>query len=244
MEISKLDEQVLSAVKSNNIDKVTHLLSSSSNSFNAENMTSAIHAINCQQQAMLQCLLDCGYNVNAINSHGRTMLHEAVICASTQCVQYLLQIPGSNLDLQDEHGWTPLFWAVNCGQRETVAQLLNLRCNVVLTDNEGNTILHRIAESGRLANFSSVLVDLGCDVNARNACNETPLMFAAVEGHSIVAETLLKLGADVDSVSSSKVSPLMYSVICGHVDTAFILINHNADLEICDSEGKFGQSIP
>ena len=237
----ELDDEILRAVKSDNTDKVCYILTNSIIAFNADNMSIPAHAISCKKTTMLQCLLDCGYNVNASNSNKRTLLHEAVISNSKQCLQLLLTMPDIDINSQDLHGWTPLFWAVNCGNHDMVKQLLTMNCSVTVVDKEGNTIIHRIAESSRMIGFLDVIIQRGCDIHARNIEGETPLMLAAGEGTCETVEAMLDLGAAINHVSETVVTPLtplMCAAVCGNHRAAKLLIERGAFLNQKDNEGN------
>ena len=234
----ELDKEILLAVKSSNISKVCYIITNNIIAFDADNMSIPAHAISCKKTAMLQCLLDCGYNVNAINANKRTLLHEAVISSSTQCLQLLLSVPDINLDGQDLHGWTPLFWAVNCGNRDIVKKLITVNADLSVKDHEGNMILHRVADSGCFPEFIEVLVHRGCDIDCRNSRGETPLMVSAAEGYCNVISALLDLNADINLFSDAQLTPLLYSVICENLACTQLLILRGASLEHADNDGN------
>ena len=74
-------------------------------------------------------------------------------------------------------------------------------------DNEGNTPLHRAAESDR-EDIGGILLDRGVEVEALDWQGNTPLHVAAACNSVRVAALLLKYGANVTGLNSEGRSPL------------------------------------
>jgi hypothetical protein len=65
----------------------------------------------------------------------------------------------------------------------------------------------------------------GIDVNFLNAQDESPLMYAALNGHLALAKKLIEKDADVNKTSWT---PLHYAATKGHVEVMRLLLEHNA----------------
>ncbi|EPB67720.1 ankyrin repeat protein [Ancylostoma ceylanicum] len=65
-------------------------------------------------------------------------------------------------------------------------------------DEKGNTPLHLAAENGHGATIK-VLIDAGCDIEAKNSEEDTALFLAVFEGHSDAVEILLKNKALIEN---------------------------------------------
>lgn len=74
-------------------------------------------------------------------------------------------------------------------------------------DNEGNTPLHRTAESDR-DDIASILLDRGVEVEALDWQGNTPLHVAAACNAVRVTTLLIKNGANIKALDSEGRSPL------------------------------------
>ncbi|MDO9279851.1 MAG: ankyrin repeat domain-containing protein [Polaromonas sp.] len=71
----------------------------------------------------------------------------------------------------------------------------------------------------------ALLAAPGIDVNFLNAQDESPLMYAALNGHLALAKKLINKEADVNKTGWT---PLHYAATKGHVDIMRLLLEHNA----------------
>ena len=79
---------------------------------------------------------------------------------------------------KDEFGNTALYYAVDGGHFESVALILKTGMNINITNEDGNTCLHKamIKDNERMINY---LVARGADINALNSFKQTPLFYAS-----------------------------------------------------------------
>ena len=173
-----------------------------------------------QSVAVAKTLIDRGADVNALDKDGDTALHYAFRWAAsfdtdnsaTVAMKVLLD-NGADIDANNKDGCTPLvfFFKEYCGEHcprgidvNAVKIFINRGANVNASDQYGNTALHWAAISGGV-NFTAaleVLLDNGCDINARNRDGCTPLFFASCCNKIKAVETLLERGAD-DSIKGT-----------------------------------------
>jgi ankyrin repeat protein len=66
------------------------------------------------------------------------------------------------------------------------------------------------------------------NVEARNAQDESPLMMAALKGHTALAKELVKRGADVNKPGWA---PLHYAATGGHLEMMELLLEHHAFID-------------
>ena len=98
-------------------------------------------------------------------------------------------------------------------------------------DDNGNTLL-MIACQYRLANFCSIMINNGVDVNTKNALGASPLHFACADGTDSleVAELLLRNGANPSSVEASTgCTPLHYAALVPNVEYVQLLLRSGAN---------------
>lgn len=146
----------------------------------------------------IQKFLDCGYDVNHVNSQGRTLLMDCAVCYWPQGVRKLLEF-GANPSIKDKNGQTALFYAtcynIVCYD-ETIDYLIEYGANINEVDNEGNTALLAIADQEIDGDRTHCdLIGRGIDVNIRNKAGETALSIAKRHGHTRLIKELMEAGA-------------------------------------------------
>jgi ankyrin repeat protein len=81
-----------------------------------------------------------------------------------------------------------------------------------------------------LGDLASVKTQLAAtDVNATGEDGRTPLIYAAVKGHTAVVEYLLANNADVHATTDRGWGALLYTAVGGHLETARPLVAAKAD---------------
>ncbi len=68
-------------------------------------------------------------------------------------------------------------------------------------------------------------------VNSRTACQWTPLMKAALNGHPEAVRKLLEKGAAVELVDKGGYSAMMLAASNGHAEVVRLLLDHGADID-------------
>ena len=74
-------------------------------------------------------------------------------------------------------------------------------------------------------------VENGGEVNARNRFGWTPLMLAALKGHTPVVEYLLSQRAEVAAVNIAGASALCFAALQGHCRVIQVLLDANAPVD-------------
>lgn len=101
---------------------------------------------------------------------------------------------------------------------------------------DGRAELHRHAEAG-LCCEALVLLRQGARVDARDAEQRTPLMYAAMWGHGRVVGLLLKEAADWEARDAAGRTPLSHAAQHGRVEAMRRLIKQGAHPASGDNEG-------
>jgi len=106
----------------------------------------------------------------------------------------------------------------------------------------GKEVSKEITECARDGDIEGVksLIEKGAGVNAQDQKSMTPLLYAAREGHTEVAELLISEGADVAAVESASayLTALHFCAVRGHRDTADLLISKGADVDAENLSGN------
>ena len=104
-----------------------------------------------------------------------------------------------------------------------------LRRHVLLDspDQRGFTPLHSAANAGALG-CVSLLLQAGCDANARAKLAVTPLILASTRGHLDVVRVLLEHDASVDAVDDNGMTAALYAKTYIHRAVYHALKNHRS----------------
>lgn len=161
--------------------------------------------------AICGLLLENRADINAEDTahHNMTVLHHAAEWGNAlELIRFLVD-RGAELNARDDRGWTPLDYANERKRRELAAFLRSRgaqEANVQAAHKFGAQAREMLAavQRGDVAAVSALLADNPGLANARGACGETPLHWAARHGRVVVTELLLKHGADVHAEATAK----------------------------------------
>jgi ankyrin repeat protein len=129
-----------------------------------------------------------GVNANIKGRNGNTILHHAcdnINRIPLKIYQYLIETLGCDINAQNNDNDIPLYLAFNCfypnygGDITVLAYLLSQKgVNVNIKDESGETLLHKACHNILnlpLDVFKLLIETMGCDVNAQDDYNYTPL---------------------------------------------------------------------
>jgi ankyrin repeat protein len=185
---------------------------------------------------------------------GTTALHWAVRNGDVMLVDRLLRA-GAKPTAANRYGLTPLPLACEQGDPAIVERLLKAGVSANLTGPQGETALHTCARTGHVA-AAKVLVTHGASLNAIESWRgQTPIMWAAAQGHAEMVSMLAEAGADVNARSGiiawerqrtseprdkwlppGGFTPLLFAAREGRVEAAKALIAAGADVSVIDPD--------
>ena len=131
-----------------------------------------------------------GAEIDSVNKYGRTPLSHAVWSRNTAVVKLLINA-GARVDSKDIIGGTPLSYAPCSGRQEVLKLLLKKDTQVGSVGEITKELLFAATEKGDEVIDEPLLETGKANVNARDDIGRTPLSWAAMGGHVIVAELLL-----------------------------------------------------
>ncbi|MBS1856276.1 MAG: ankyrin repeat domain-containing protein [Acidobacteria bacterium] len=214
-------------------------------------------------------------NVNQKDARGTTPLHHAAAYGSSEAVGMLLAA-GADANARNAFDATPLMWAATdfdkvrrlvAGGADVNARSKMGRTAVWLAAaNDGSSAIVRfLLDHGARLDGSEILaataaddsatirllLERGADVNAKDPVGMTPLMNAAANGNTKIAELLIARGAKVNAVSAAEINgsvkagkialgsftPLLLASVYGPADLVRVLLDAGAGIDARDVRG-------
>lgn len=128
----------------------------------------------------------------------RTALHAAACDDNVLCLQMLIK-EGADLNAADCRGRTPLMMAAGRGSCKSIEALLELKADILVQDDRGNSALHHACLQKQEAAVATILekADFVKLINMVNDDMKTALHVAASNGLIDATQALLLKGADV-----------------------------------------------
>ncbi|KAK2140625.1 hypothetical protein LSH36_1289g00007 [Paralvinella palmiformis] len=138
---------------------------------------------------VVKFLLKCGAKVNNTTYTNSTPLRAACFDGHFDIVKFLID-NGADIEIANRHGHTSLMISCYKGHYNIVKFLINKGANINRKSLKGNTALHDCAESGSLEIMKLLLQNDAA--MEKDSYGMTPLIAAAVTGHTRVVEYLIR----------------------------------------------------
>jgi ankyrin repeat protein len=216
--------------------------------------TRLVQAAKAGEGSAAIALLQRRADPNVGEPDGTTALHYAVRYDDLALVDRLITA-GAKVNVANRYGVTPIALACESGGAAVVERLLKAGVSPNTTGPLGETALHTCAHTGRV-DAAKVLLAHGAQVNAgENWRGQTPLMWAAAQGHAEMMRALIEAGADVNVRSTvvtwerqrtaeprekwlppGGLTPLLFAARDGCVECVKVLVSGGADINIIDPE--------
>ena len=185
-------------------------------------------AIERQDLATFESLLQSGADVNAAQVDGMTALHWAAHHNDLQAAKGLLEA-GAKPDVKNRYDVTPLYSACQNGNGTLVELLLAAGADSNATFSEGETALMIAARTGKPAAVQALLEN-GAKVNATGPRKQTALMWAAAEGNVESVQLLIDAGAELQAKLDSGFTPMLFAVRDGRSDVVRTFLQAGVDV--------------
>lgn len=176
-------------------------------------------AVQLDQAATAQALLDRGFDPNTVAPDGTPALIKALQEQSYKVAQLLANDRQIRANVRNARGETPLMLAALRGQEPLVVQLVARGAEV---NHPGWTPLHYAATGGH-TRIAAFLVGAHAEINAESANGTTPLMMAAMYGNAATVKLLLEAGAEPYPRNDQGLSAEDFAVRAGREDSARLI---------------------
>jgi ankyrin repeat protein len=177
--------------------------------------TSLSYAMTHGRLEIANILIDHGADVNATDERRRSPLANAASRGDVAVVEYLLRLPGIQVDIMDAWKETPLWKAAKYNQWSVVEQLIAHGARLDAHNGHGMTIIGRAGANGQPEDIER-LVGLGSHIDLVDSHGRTALSYAAELKQHSTTEYLLRVGADPRMADADGWTPLMFASYSGH----------------------------
>jgi ankyrin repeat protein len=213
-----------------------------------------VQAAKSGDSATALALLGRRVDPNGAEPDGTTALHWAARNNDVALVERLIRA-GADVRASNRYGVTPISLACESGGASIVEKLIAAGVSANATGPYGETALHTCARAGKVE-AAKVLLARGASVDAGDSWRgQTPLMWAAAQGHPAMMRTLIEAGADVNARSTvvawerqrtseprdkwlppGGLTPLLFAAREGCVECTKVLAAAGADLDLVDPD--------
>jgi ankyrin repeat protein len=165
-----------------------------------------LQAVQHQDRQAVRTLLQQHVDVNARRGDGVTALAWAVHLADRETVDLLIR-GGANVNAANDLGVTPLMLAAVNGDPALVERLLQAKADPNVARSTGETAMVFAARTGKPAVIKALLAAGARADDKTGPRDQTPLMWAAAEGHADAVKLLIEVGANVNAMTKTNQVP-------------------------------------
>ncbi|KAL9119073.1 MAG: hypothetical protein Q9187_004374 [Circinaria calcarea] len=224
------------ALTSNKLAKRMHILLalSSFQTYTLEHNLSPLHktVLGLTDADLKSLLKRTTHNaVNDKDTHGQTALYWAALRGDSQAVSLLLAA-GADVSIQTDRGARALNAALMSCDAQCVQKILKNDYDINYTQVDGCTPLHYSCRYKHSVKTVKAFLDLGADINAKEALGYTPLMIATFNRRTAVAMILIDQQANLDAQARNGECALHHAIMAGDHNTIRYLFEKGASCRL------------
>ena len=202
-------------------------------------LTPPEQAIFSNQLAFLKAAIDLhGYDVNAQDQFGYTLLHTMILLRHTCNVPNVkvlrkLVFMGCSLYAPMDDGYLPIHFATQYNDTEAIRAFVNLGCDVnVATMSEKKRRPIHIAAGLNCVEAIDALVELGCNLEIQQVTKLKlrPLHLTVVHRSKEACQKLIEKGADVHSRTGIGMTAIFFAIMQNAYDMLEVLVRNGASI--------------
>jgi len=192
-------------------------------------------AVDENNTAIAEYLIDHGANVNIEYPQGWTALNQTVNISDSKKMAELLIVRGADIN---GGNWPLLRTAIRHNRRDLFDLLIQHGADVNAADKGGWTPLWYAADFHNDTEFLNTLIANGAEVNTKCPGGETPLHPAARKGNTEAVKLLLEAGANISAKDDKGRTALHQAAKSADGDIVELLLNKGAKID--DKDDEFG----
>ncbi|XP_071084412.1 ankyrin repeat domain-containing protein 50-like isoform X2 [Haliotis cracherodii] len=172
-------------------------------------------------------LVNKGADLSQVDDKGENILHVACLEGHLDLVKDIVTNHRVDINSRGRYGRTPVMKAAEKGHKDVLDLLIRNGCEVTITDDNGNNILHVACIGGHVEMVKVVLSHGLVDINSRGQYGRTPVIMAAGCLHQDLVELLVTEVADVKTVDDDGNNILHVACIGGHIGVVKYVLSLN-----------------
>ena len=194
---------------------------------------SALHALawNGGSSSAVDLLLRKGADIEAVDDKNRSPLEIAFLCNEEHLVDTFLERGASTKSPRKI-----LYYAIESEDEKLMLKAFGLDVDTAARFGH-TTALHLAAEDG-YEELAEALIQNGCDIDARDNVNDTPLQSAAIWGYPEIVKLLIRAGATLDLANDEGRTALHSTIYVKQFEITRLLVERGANLEIPTQHGS------
>ena len=200
-------------------------------------------AVRTDRINILEYLIAQGADVNASGKSDTSPITTAAYEGNKEVIQLLVKNGADIHHKSEDNHWTLLHYAAKYNHAHLIDFLIESGIDVDSRSRNGWSALATASDNGDIETVEKLL-NHKADIELPTINNKTtPLMAAAVNGHTKVVNRLIKAGADFERKNIDGHNPLWLAANKSHTKTVKALLNidtdHNQVFFDASSKGKF-----
>lgn len=178
-------------------------------------------------------------NINARDIHGTLPIHIAAINGHIDILTFFI----GNMHIQPDalgfENLTPLHYASHNGHLTSVQYLIKQKANAKACNDNGLMSIHVAAINGHTHILKYFIENGHADKDIPGQDGQTPLFYAARNGHLPTVEYLTKLGCNIYAQDTQGIMPLHIAALEGHTHIVkYFIEQKHVDKNICGLKGR------